>query len=162
MKNLQVEFLDLDTPLGGIVLEIQELGLSKLSFGRVSHPTKRHPKTKLEQLAYSQLMRYFDKPHDRFTIPLLYSKHTLFRQRVWRALSAIKIGHTTTYKKIAGALNTHPRAVGGACAANPIPIIIPCHRVITQGGRLGGYTAANGLQDERIKAWLLNHERQCA
>lgn len=154
-----MELLSLKAPIGELVLEIRERGLSSISFSDSSHCANSHPQTRSGRLAYSQLMRYFDKAHDRFTIPLLLSEQTLFRRQVWEALSMIKIGGTATYKQIAQKLNTHPRAIGGACAANPIPIIIPCHRVIAQSGALCGYTGADGKQDLSIKAWLLKHER---
>lgn len=162
MRNSQIEFLYLNTPIGGLVLGTRAQGVFSLSYGEACYDTKAYPKTKLEQLAYSQLMDYFDSAHDQFTIPLLCSEQTPFRQRVWKALSKIKMGSTTTYKKMAQTLNTHPRAIGGACANNPITIIIPCHRVIAQCGALGGYTGAGGKQDLSIKSWLLNHEKQCS
>ncbi|MBC6414203.1 MAG: methylated-DNA--[protein]-cysteine S-methyltransferase [Chromatiales bacterium] len=160
MKNSEIDFLYLETPIGGLVLATRQRGLCRLSYVKGQYDIKSYPKTKLEHLAHSQLMNYFDKPHDRFTIPLDDCEQTPFRKRVWQALSEIKIGTTTTYKKIAQVLNTHPRAIGGACAANPIPIIIPCHRVIAQSGALCGYTGAGGNQDLSIKAQLLKHERQ--
>ncbi len=150
--------LYLKTPIGGLVLEIREQGLGTISFSNSSCRTNAYPQTRLGRLAYNQLMRYFDRPHNRFTIPLVLSEQTSFRKRVWKALSNIKPGSTATYKQIAQKLNTHPRAIGGACAANPIPIIIPCHRVIAQSGALCGYTGTDGKQDLSIKAWLLNHE----
>ncbi len=158
MKESVVESLYLKTPLGGLVLEIREQGLGAVCFSDSSHRTNVYPRTRLGHLAYNQMMRYFDRPHNRFTIPLVLSEQTSFRRRVWEALSNIKIGSTATYKQIAQKLNTHPRAIGGACAANPIPIIIPCHRVIAQSGALCGYTGTDGKQDLGIKAWLLNHE----
>ena len=158
MKHSTIESLYLITPIGGLALAIREQGLYRLSFAKVPPHAECRPKTKLGHLAYKQLMSYFDKAHNQFTIPLILSEHTPFRRRVWKFLSKIKLGRTTTYKHIAQKLNTHPRAIGGACATNPIPIIIPCHRVISKSGALCGYTGLNGNQDLSIKAWLLNHE----
>ena len=158
MNDLIVESLFIKTPIGGLVLEIEARGLCAISFAESSSRANAHPKTRLGRLAYSQLMRYFDKAHDQFTIPLVLPEQTLFRRRVWQLLSKIKIGGTVTYKQIAQKLNTHPRPIGGACAANPIPIIIPCHRVIACSGALCGYTGSAGRQDLSIKAWLLSHE----
>ena len=158
MKHSAVELLHLKTPLGGLVLEIEAQGLRRLTFTASPHRANNRPKSKLAHRAYNQLMRYFDKPHNRFTIPLILPERTVFRRRVWKAISAIKIGRTASYKQIALKLNTHPRAIGGACAANPIPIIIPCHRVLAQSGKLCGYTGADGKHDLSIKEWLLKHE----
>ena len=159
MKESVAELLYLKTPIGGLVLEIREQGLCAISFSASSHRANIYPQTHLGRLAYNQLLRYFEKPHSQFTIPLVLSGQTLFRKQIWKTLCDIKIGDTATYKQIAQKLNTHPRAVGGACAANPIPIIIPCHRVIAQSGALCGYTGTDGRQDLSIKAWLLNHEK---
>ena len=159
MKESVAELLYLKTPIGELVLEIRERGLCAISFAGASHRTNMYPQTRLGCLVYNQLMHYFDEPHTQFTIPLVLSGQTAFRKRVWKTLGDIKIGSTATYKQVAQKLKTHPRAVGGACAANPIPIIIPCHRVIAQSGALCGYTGANGKQDLSIKAWLLNHEK---
>ncbi len=160
MEESIAELLYLKTPIGGLVLEITEQGLGAISFSNSSCDTNAYPQTRLARLAYNQLMRYFDKPHNQFTIPLALPEQTSFRKRVWKTLSSIKMGSTATYKQIAQKLNTHPRAIGGACAANPIPIIIPCHRVIAQSGALCGYTGSDGKQDLSIKAWLLNHENR--
>ena len=158
MKYLTTESLYLITPIGGLALEIREPGLQRVSFSEAPSHAESRPKSKLGNLAYKQLMSYFDKAHDQFTIPLILPDHTPFRHRVWSRLAKIKLGRTITYKQLAQKLNTHPRAIGGACAANPIPIVIPCHRVLSQSGALCGYTGPNGSQDLDIKAWLLNHE----
>jgi O-6-methylguanine DNA methyltransferase len=80
---------------------------------------------------------------------------TAFQQRVWRALSAIPFGETRSYGELARELGSAARAVGGACGANPIPIIIPCHRVLAANRRLGGFSGGDGLSS---KQQLLAHE----
>lgn len=80
---------------------------------------------------------------------------TPFQQRVWAALRAIPYGTLATYKDIAEALQSSPRAVGGAVGANPIPIIIPCHRVMGSSGALTGFSAPGGIA---TKVVLLRHE----
>jgi len=74
--------------------------------------------------------------------PLDWSGHTEFRQNVWRAMLRIPPGATKSYGEIAVELNKPlaSRAVGGACGANPIPVLIPCHRVLAANGRLGGFS----------------------
>jgi O-6-methylguanine DNA methyltransferase len=74
--------------------------------------------------------------------PLDLSGHTPFRARVWEQLFRIPLGQTATYSQVAVRLGESgaTRAVGGACGANPIPLIIPCHRVLAAGGKLGGFS----------------------
>ena len=68
---------------------------------------------------------------------------------MWDALSAIPRGQTVTYGDLARRLGSAPRAIGGACGANPIPILIPCHRVLAAGGRLNGYSGRGGLATKK-------------
>jgi len=78
---------------------------------------------------------------------------------VWEAMQAIPAGETRTYGEIAAAIGSSARAVGGACGANPIPLVVPCHRVVASGGRLGGFMGAREEGFElAIKRWLLAHE----
>ncbi len=87
---------------------------------------------------------------------------TPFRQRVWKELLGIPPGRRCTYGELAARLETAPRAVGGACRANPIPLLIPCHRVVAADGP-GGFAGARTGRYMEIKRWLLDHEgsRSC-
>lgn len=85
-------------------------------------------------------------------------KGTEFQKRVWRALCAIPPGTTKTYGELAKQLNTSPRAIGNACRKNPLPIIIPCHRVVAKNS-LGGYAGARIGNLLEIKKWLLRYEK---
>ncbi|WP_037588341.1 methylated-DNA--[protein]-cysteine S-methyltransferase [Stenoxybacter acetivorans] len=84
---------------------------------------------------------------------------TAFQKRVWQAIAEIPCGKTETYGEIAKKLNSAARAVGQACGKNPLPIVIPCHRVVAANGGLGGFNLGGGQQGLEIKQWLLNHER---
>lgn len=106
--------------------------------------------------AVEQLQAYFLDPHAPFTIPLTL-EGTRFQQRVWEALQAIPPGTALTYGELAQQLGTAARAVGGACRANPIPILIPCHRVVARQG-LGGYAGEVTGDPLGMKRWLLRHE----
>lgn len=83
---------------------------------------------------------------------------TEFQQRVWRAIQAIAPGRTQTYSELAQHVGSGPRAVANACGANPIPLIIPCHRVVARHG-LGGFMGGRNPSALAIKQWLLQHER---
>lgn len=107
--------------------------------------------------AASQITAWLKSPDFRFDLPV-YATGTDFRQRVWALISAIPSGETRTYGDLAKALNSAPRAVGQACGDNPLPILVPCHRVVGQNG-LGGFNHDRGDALLNIKRWLLTHER---
>lgn len=111
--------------------------------------------TPLLDEAISQLEAYFHGLRRRFDLPLA-PIGTPFQQRVWGALSEIPFGETLCYGDVAKTLATAARAIGTACARNPIPIIIPCHRVVSAAGDMGGYSGFNGVA---TKQHLLNLEK---
>ena len=108
------------------------------------------------QEALRQLHNYFLDPHRVFTLPIA-PRGTPFQQRVWGALRRIPVGATISYGALARQLHSSARAVGGACRANPIPLIIPCHRVVAAQG-MGGFMGATAGRGLRIKRCLLVHE----
>lgn len=109
------------------------------------------------RLAVRELERYLADPHHRFTLPLA-PRGTAFQRRVWEAITAIPIGESRTYGEIARAVRSAPRAVGQACGANPIALVVPCHRVVGSQGALGGFMNAADGDPLAIKRWLLRHE----
>jgi methylated-DNA-[protein]-cysteine S-methyltransferase len=115
------------------------------------------PDNALAERAVRQIERYFADPEFRFTLPLA-AAGTAFRQRVRQALAGIPVGESRTYGELARQLHTAPRAVGGACGANDIALVIPCHRVVGSQGSLGGFMHAIDGDPLAIKRWLLVHE----
>lgn len=105
--------------------------------------------------ARDQLEAYFAGTLTAFDLPLA-PFGTVFQRKVWAAIAAIPHGEVRTYGDVARDLGSAPRAVGGACGRNPIPIIIPCHRVLASNGALGGYSGMDGIE---TKEFLLNLER---
>ena len=103
-----------------------------------------------------QLEAYFRDPRHQFTA-LLAPVGTAFQQRVWSGLQSIPPGMVLTYGELARQLDTAARAIGGACRSNPIPILIPCHRVVGRQG-LGGYAGEVTGDPLATKRWLLQHE----
>ena len=114
------------------------------------------PLNKLAERTCRQIERYLDDPAYVFDLPFEYAG-TAFQCRVWRQISAIPPGRTLTYNDVAKALKTAPRPVGGACGANRLPIVIPCHRVLGANG-IGGFMRGRGADALAIKRWLLRHE----
>jgi methylated-DNA-[protein]-cysteine S-methyltransferase len=143
------------TPLGKLGLSIFEEVLAGLEFLAPETP-EYLPSESTAQAALAQLQAYFADSRAMFTLPLS-PQGTPFQKRVWHALRAIPAGSTITYGMLASQLKTSARAIGGACRANPLPIFIPCHRVVSRQG-LGGYSGAMEGPHLDIKAWLLRHE----
>lgn len=104
----------------------------------------------------TQLSAYFSGKQKVFKLPLNLGG-TPFQKRVWREMQKIPAGKTLSYGDIAKRLGTDPRAVGNACRANPVPVIVPCHRVVAKSG-LGGYAGQTSGRQLAIKKWLLQHE----
>ena len=146
------------SPLGDIALTANDQGLTSLTFIN-SKSTTIIPKgyqensVKFTQVC-QQLTEYFSGERKIFDLPLA-ATGTPFQQKVWHALCTIKQGETKTYAWLAKKINNEKavRAVGCANGANPIALIVPCHRVIGSNGKLTGY--AGGLA---LKAKLLMHE----
>ena len=114
------------------------------------------PINKLAATTCRQIERYLDDPEFRFDLPFEFCG-TAFQNRVWQAICTIPAGATLTYLDVARQLKSAPRPVGGACGANRIPLVIPCHRVVASHG-IGGFMNARGGQPIEIKKWLLRHE----
>ena len=109
-------------------------------------------------LACVQLQAYLEDPGFEFDLPLQLggSRHQL---AVWEAMQRIPAGAVRTYGEVAAELRSSARAVGGACGANPIPVVVPCHRIVAAGGSLGGFMGSRSEGFELgIKRWLLGHE----
>ncbi|MBF0203295.1 MAG: methylated-DNA--[protein]-cysteine S-methyltransferase [Desulfamplus sp.] len=146
------------TPLGKLLAVQGEKGLEKLFLpfnGNIMQPNPDWTEdfNYLKQTS-DEICAYFNKELTTFSIPL-DPEGTLFQQNVWRLLTLIPFGTTASYKDIAERVGRSKgcRAVGGAVGKNPIPVIIPCHRVIGADGSLTGFSG--GLD---IKRYLLNLE----
>jgi len=103
-----------------------------------------------------EIERYLDDADYSIDVPFDYAG-TLFQRRVWKEIAGIRAGSTLTYGDIARKLRTAPRPVGGACGANRLPLVIPCHRVVGTNG-LGGFMNTRAGDPLEIKRWLLRHE----
>ena len=116
--------------------------------------TREMSETGLLSLAGNQLASYFEGDLTTFSLPLAPSG-TPFQRRVWATMTRIPYGETQSYGGVAEEIDSSPRAVGTACGRNPIPILIPCHRVVGNGGALVGYSGGEGVETKR---YLLAHE----
>ena len=131
--------------------------LTRLDFLPVDAPASTRLDARARQLAH-ELDAYWHNPKHAFDV-LFAPPGTPFQLRVWHALMTIPAGHPTTYGTLAKQLGTAARAVGQACGANPLPILIPCHRVVASSG-LGGFMHSASGAPLEVKTWLLAHERR--
>lgn len=141
--------LSLQSPIGALTVFEDGGAIVSLDWGRApSGPAPGGDETGLLRAASDQLIAYFRRELEIFDLPLA-PPGTEFQRAVCRAMSGIPYGALRTYGEIAAAVGSAPRAVGGACGRNPIPIIIPCHRVVGAGGAMTGYSGHGGLETKR-------------
>jgi methylated-DNA-[protein]-cysteine S-methyltransferase len=144
-------WLCMDSPVGKLTLSASPRAITSLQWSDAA----KGPSSPLLDEAAAQLRAFFDGRLHEFDLPLAPAG-TGFQRRVYAAMWRIPHGETRTYGEIADELGSAARAVGGACGSNPIPIIIPCHRVRASGGGIGGFSGGKGVA---TKTWLLDHEQ---
>lgn len=140
------------SPLGMLTLSEEDGVLVSLDWGQAP---KNEPTPLLEK-ACQQIDEYFDGRRTVFDLAL-DPWGTAFQRRVWKVLQEIPYGHVKSYKDVADIVGSAPRAIGGACGRNPLPIIIPCHRVVASDGTLCGYSGLDGIE---TKHYLLDLEKE--
>ena len=137
------------SPVGALRITAHDGAITAVDWGRASTEDST---PELDE-ALRQLGAYFDGTLVQFDLPLRV-EGTDFQRDVCDQIAAIPYGETRTYGDISRALGVPAQAVGGGCGGNPIPVIIPCHRVLGTNG-LGGFSGAGGVE---TKVWLLRHE----
>ena len=147
----------LATPFAVLGIRIEEDWLTDIEYLSLDKQPLT-PQTPLAKEVCNQLQAYLANPGFVFDL-LLHIGGTTHQRRVWQTIQNIPSGTTLSYADIATQLHSAPRAVGQACGANRLPIVIPCHRVIARNGGLGGFMNASDGVPLTIKRWLLHHER---
>ena len=146
------------TPFATLGISADDRHVTAIRYLSPDVPALAPRKNTLAHLVCVQLQAYLEDPAFNFDLPLRLGG-TRHQIAVWEAMQAIPAGETRTYGEIAKAVGSSARAVGGACGANPIPLVVPCHRVVANDGSLGGFMGVRGEGFERsIKRWLLEHE----
>ncbi|AHW62590.1 O-6-methylguanine DNA methyltransferase [Corynebacterium glyciniphilum AJ 3170] len=149
---LEVAYRTIDSPIGPLLIAATEKGLVRVAFGLEDFDTvltaladKASPRVlesrpRLDAVAV-EIDEYFAGRRQEFDLPLDFAMSSGFRQDVQRYLPHIGYGQTQSYKQVAAGVGNPKavRAVGTACATNPLPIVVPCHRVLRSDGSLGGY-----------------------
>ncbi len=148
LKERNCVWTTLATPIGRLAIEASPRGLRRLEFsGRVPADVGQQPagpeaKQARQHLATAlrELREYFAGRRSTFSVPLDL-EGTAYQQRVWHALQCVPFGKTLSYGKLAREIGARggARAVGRACATNPVPVVVPCHRVIGSDGALHGF-----------------------
>ena len=146
----------LKTPFAVLGVRTHGSAVTELRYLPLAEPAQDPTDRAAEQVA-RELEHYLTDPGFVFSVGTA-PRGTPFQQRVWVALSAIPSGEVRTYGDVARVLRSAPRAVGQACGANRIPLIIPCHRVVGGQGALGGFMHSKAGDPIAIKRWLLAHE----
>jgi methylated-DNA-[protein]-cysteine S-methyltransferase len=153
-----VKYTIISSPVGDLLAARDDVGLVELQLPAGKHAQRPRPGWERDDSAFddvrTQLNEYFAGTRTEFDLPL-HASGTPFQQKVWDALTRIPYGETASYGETAAAIGapSASRAVGLANGQNPLPIIVPCHRVVGANGSLTGY--GGGLETKR---WLLAHE----
>ena len=133
-----------DSPIGRLLLAADEAGLRRIEFPEGRHPQEPQPQWQAQRASFSEALRqldaYFEGRLQRFELPLA-PEGTDFQRSVWEALCLIPYGETLSYGELARRLGKPgaSRAVGLANGRNPLPIVVPCHRVVGSDGSLTGF-----------------------
>ncbi len=145
----------MDSPIGRLAIHTRDGKVTQVDYG-VRREVTRNLTDPLHRKIKQQVQAYFSRASSRFSLPLAL-QGTPFQLKVWRALQAIPVSQTMSYGELASRLHSSARAVGNACRANPVPLIVPCHRVIAKNG-IGGFSGATQGKPIDRKRWLLAHE----
>ncbi|HEX7293348.1 MAG TPA: methylated-DNA--[protein]-cysteine S-methyltransferase [Solirubrobacterales bacterium] len=161
---LDVAYATVDSPFGPLLLAATPRGLVKVSFPQFGTEatleelaTKISPRvleapTRLDE-ARRELDRYFEGRLTEFELPLDWQLTEGFRKKVQQTINRIPYGRTRSYTEVARSAGNERavRAAGTACGANPLPIVVPCHRVLRSGGALGGYGGGLPMKEALLK-----------
>ena len=153
--------LRLPSPIGRLELTADAGGILSLSIetnGQLPLDATAETSSPVLQRAAEQLDEYFAGTRQTFDLPVHLTRGTEFQRSVWARLATLKFGDVISYGALGSEIGRvgSGRAIGGAVGANPVPIIIGCHRVLATSGRITGYSAGQGIT---TKAWLLDHEK---
>ena len=147
-----MDFFMFDSPIGYMALAAEDEKLVRVYLPNAPTPRLMPRETPLLARARDQILEYLNGARKDFDLPLA-PEGTAFQQKVWAALREIPFGQTRTYQDISAAVDC-PRgaqAVGNALADNPLPLLLPCHRVICSDGSLGGYAGGEALKERLLR-----------
>ena len=138
--------LAIDTPIGPLTIFASDEAVTRLDFAAGKSISASPQSMAVADQAASELGQYFAGHRKSFDVAVVLLG-TDFQRSVWREIERVRFGETKTYAELAGAIGNPKaaRAVGGAVGANPVPIIVPCHRIMGAAGKLTGYSGGAGI-----------------
>lgn len=143
----------------GIKLWVVDDKITQIEYLANCPSSSKNPDNPMVTKISQEFTNYFNDPQYKINLP--FSIHsisgTAFQKKVWQIMQKIPVGKTKTYSDVAKIINSSARAVGGACGANPLPILIPCHRIVGKNS-IGGFAHQRDGAMITIKSWLLKHE----
>jgi len=148
----------INSPIGMIAIHFEGGSVSNIVLFSAEEVSEFATLSILEQTVSRQILAYFKQADNHWSIKLI-EQGTAFQRKVWHYLQNIPLGETRCYADVAQALASSPRAVANACRANPFPIVIPCHRVVSKSG-IGGFAGKTKGKEVIAKQWLLDHEQR--
>jgi methylated-DNA-[protein]-cysteine S-methyltransferase len=149
----------IESPVGTLGINITDNCLSGIEFlGKLETRTEQSGQSNASIKQVRAALKEYFAAADSIVNIKIDLQGTDYQQRVWAALRSIPAGQTCTYGDVARQIGSSPRAVGNACRRNPVPIFVPCHRVVSANGS-GGFMGSTSGQPLVIKHWLLEHER---
>lgn len=148
------EVFTIETPVGRLAITIEADHVKKIKLN--SESSVCVPQTAVGKIVVQQIKQYFESSKFEFDLPL-QQQGTEHQLKVWSALSKIPVGTVQTYGELAKKIGSHARAIGGACRNNPLPIVVPCHRIVAASD-IGGFSGAQEGVLLNIKRDLLCHE----
>lgn len=142
------------SPLGLLEVEAAEAGVTRVRLGALGKPREVGDGAALDcaRKAKAEILAYLSGDLNEFSVPIVL-EGTPFQRSVWKRLARVPYGHTSTYGEIAAELGKPraARAVGAACRDNPVPIIVPCHRIVSGSGSLGGFGGGIDMKHKLLK-----------
>jgi methylated-DNA-[protein]-cysteine S-methyltransferase len=161
MTSTAPDLIHVSSPIGMLELTADAEHILSLTIARNGHtPLEDEPDrpSPLLEKAAQQLDEYFAGKRTSFDLPVRFVTGTAFQQSVWNRLAGLGFGEYISYGELGVEVGKpgSARAIGGAVGANPVPIIIGCHRVLASNGRITGYSGGDGIA---TKVWLLAHEK---
>lgn len=142
------------TPVGTLTLSSNGRAITRVTWFRAGDDVGNADSDPILEAAKAEIDQYFSGRLTEFQTPV-HLEGSPLQLSVWQAMSTIPFGQFLTYGDVAKAVGSEPQAVGTACGQNPIPVIVPCHRIVGAGGKLTGFSGGNGIE---TKAYLLDLE----
>ena len=157
-KLQDLDIKTLQTPMGKIAIGIKETKIYRVKMAKNDPSLSEFQESIMDQMdpIAVEIHEYFYQNRKNFTLPL-YPEGTDLQQKIWKKMAEIPYGHVMTYKELGLVLGIHQRVIGMACRTNPIPILIPCHRILSADPKKQYYSFLEGTD---TKNWLLTHEKK--